>query len=76
MLTLATHDTATSETMRTLVFGQNEHDVYCPAWDYLHTAQNASLVRAAAKRHGDRYADTIRKEDGKPPGGGRPNRGA
>jgi len=76
VLTLATHDTAASETLRTLVFGHNEQDVYCPAYDYLATAQNASLVRVAAKRHGDRYAAGVRDDkDGKPPKGGRPNRG-
>lgn len=62
--------------MRTSVFGHAEHDVYCPSFDFLSTAQQASLVRMAAKRHGERYADGVRGEDSRPPRGGRPNRGA
>lgn len=76
VLTLATHDAAASETLRTLVFDNQDKDVYCPAWDYLSTAQSASVVRVVAKRHGERYADGIRDDkDGRPPKGGRP-RGA
>ncbi|OSX73573.1 hypothetical protein BU14_0337s0008 [Porphyra umbilicalis] len=54
VLTLATYDTAASETLRTLVFGHNEQEVYCPAYNFLATAQKASLVRVAAQRHRDR----------------------
>lgn len=51
-------------------------DADCPAWDYLSTAQEASVARVVAKRHGERYADGIRDDkDGRPPKGGRP-RGA
>lgn len=53
VLSLPMHDTASSETMRTSVFGHIEHDVYCPSFDFLSTAQQASLVRMAAKRHGE-----------------------
>jgi len=75
VITLATHDSPASETLRTLVFGHGDQDAYCPTWDYLATAQNASLVKSAARAHGRRYADGIRG-DSKPPKGGRPNRGA
>jgi len=73
---LATHDQPASKTLQVREFGHGDQDVYCPSYDYLATAQNASLVHAAARAHGKRYADGIRGGDAKPPKGGRPNRGA
>jgi len=76
VITLATHDQAASKTLRVLVFGHGDQDVYFPSHDYLATAQNASLVHAAARAHGKRYSDGIRGGDAKPPKGGRPSLGA
>jgi len=45
VITLATQDSPASENLRTLGFGQGDQDAYCPTWDYLATAQNASLVK-------------------------------
>jgi len=60
VLDLATTDGAAAETLRTIVFQDTHAAVYCPAFEFLQTAQTESFVKLAARRHGERQASGIR----------------
>jgi len=60
VLDLATTDGAAAETLRTIVFQDTDAAVYCPAFEFLQTAQTESFVKLAARRHGGRQASGIR----------------
>ena len=68
VLDLAVTDATQSATLHALVTRHNRPDQYCPAFDFLATAQDEQLVRAAARQHGRRAAAEIRGAGG---GGGR-----
>ena len=64
VLDLAVTDSTQSATLHALINRHNLPDLYCPAYDFLETAQDEQLVRAAAHEHERRAAGTIRGNGG------------
>lgn len=64
MLILAITDSTQSATLHALVTRHNRPDQHCPALDFLATAQDEQLVRAAARQHGRRAAAAIHDRGG------------